>query len=419
MLARPADERTGSGPLPPGASVRVRQEEASAAEVEAVFATNVFGLLNVTRAVLPHMRAARSGHVVNITSMGGFAQVAGWGVYGATKFAVEGLSEAMQAELSPLGIKVTIVEPGSFRTGFLDGSSLHATASEHPDYAATAGRVRQAAAAGNGSQVNDPAKGAAAIYAAVTAAQPPVRFQAGPDAVAMVEAKLIRVRDELEAWRPLASSTLFTTDPRTAQAPVVATIPPAAGPAFSGSSRTRRAVLDAAAALMSEGGLTATTIDAIRDRSGVSKTTIYKHWPNRLCVAVDAFAERLATDASLPDTGTALGDFREQIRRVSAFYASPVGSVFAPLLANAMQDPVASQWLQARFLDSRQRGTRELWDRAVARGEVRNDIDPDLAMDLLFAPVMWRLLSGRRPLTEEDADTIVNCVLNGLRAATA
>jgi NAD(P)-dependent dehydrogenase (short-subunit alcohol dehydrogenase family) len=185
-------------------------EEASAAEVEAVFATNVFGLLNVTRAVLPHMRAARSGHVVNISSMGGFAQVAGWGVYGATKFAVEGLSEAMQAELSPLGIKVTIVEPGSFRTSFLDGSSLSTTASELPDYAATAGRVRLAVAKSNGSQVNDPAKGAAAIYAAVTSGQPPLRFQVGPDAVAMVEDKLTRVRNELEAWRPLASSTLFT-----------------------------------------------------------------------------------------------------------------------------------------------------------------------------------------------------------------
>jgi NADP-dependent 3-hydroxy acid dehydrogenase YdfG len=185
-------------------------EEASAADVEAVFATNVFGLLNVTRAVLPYMRSARSGHVVNISSMGGFAQVAGWGVYGATKFAVEGLSEAMRAELSPLGINVTIVEPGSFRTSFLDGSSLHTTANELPDYAATVGRVRQAVATSNGGQINDPAKGAAAIYAAVTAGQPPFRFQVGPDAVAMVEDKLTRVRDELEAWRHLASSTLCT-----------------------------------------------------------------------------------------------------------------------------------------------------------------------------------------------------------------
>jgi AcrR family transcriptional regulator len=167
---------------------------------------------------------------------------------------------------------------------------------------------------------------------------------------------------------------------------------------------------------MAEGGLGVTTIDAIRDRSGVSKTTIYKHWPNRLCVAVDAFAERLASDASLPDTGTARGDFREQTGRVSAFYASPVGSVFTQLLASATQDPVASQWLRRRFLDSRQRGTQELWDRAVSRGEVQQDIDPDLAMDLVFGPVMWRLIRGRPPLTEDDADTIVNSVLKGLGA---
>jgi AcrR family transcriptional regulator len=190
------------------------------------------------------------------------------------------------------------------------------------------------------------------------------------------------------------------------------------GSAPSRSGRAQHAVLDATASIMAEGGLAATTIDAIRDRSGVSKTTIYKHWPNRLCVAIDAFAERLATETSLPDTGTALGDFREQIRRVSAFYASPVGSVFAQLLANAIQDPVAAGWLQTRFLDSRQRGTRELWDRAVARGEVQKDIDPDLAMDLVFGPVMWRLVSGRRPLTEDDADAIANSLLNGLRATT-
>jgi len=170
---------------------------------------------------------------------------------------------------------------------------------------------------------------------------------------------------------------------------------------------------------MAEGGLAAATIDAIRDRSGISKTTIYKHWPNRLCVAVDAFAERLASDASLPDTGTARGDLSEQIRRVSAFYASPVGSVFAQLLANATQDPVAWELLQRRFLDSRQRGTQELWDRAVSRGEVQKDIDPDLAMDLVFGPVMWRLIRGRRPLTKDDADTIVDSVLNELRATTA
>jgi NAD(P)-dependent dehydrogenase (short-subunit alcohol dehydrogenase family) len=184
-------------------------EETSAAEVEAVFATNVFGLLNVVRAVLPHMRAEHSGRIVNIGSMGGFAQVPGWGVYGATKFAVEGLSEAMRAELAPLGIEVTIVEPGSFRTDFLDGSSLHTTGREIADYAATAGTVRNAAMANNHGQVNDPVRGAAAICAVATAPNPPGRFQVGPDAVAMVERKLAAVRQELDAWRSLAESTLF------------------------------------------------------------------------------------------------------------------------------------------------------------------------------------------------------------------
>jgi len=80
-----------------------------------------------------------------------------------------------------------------------------------------------------------------------------------------------------------------------------------------------------------------------------------------------------------------------------------------------MQDPVASEWLQTRLLDSRQRGIQELWDRAVARGEVQKDIDPDLAMDLVFGPIMWRFVSGRRPLDENEADAIVNAVLNGLR----
>lgn len=99
-------------------------EETSASETERLFATNVFGLLNVSRAVLPHMRRQRSGHVINISSIGGYQAYMGWGVYGSTKFAVEGISEAMHQELAPLGINVTVVEPGFFRTDFLDDQSL-------------------------------------------------------------------------------------------------------------------------------------------------------------------------------------------------------------------------------------------------------------------------------------------------------
>ncbi|MFY9927074.1 MAG: oxidoreductase [Streptosporangiaceae bacterium] len=182
-------------------------EEASSEEVEAVFRTNVFGLLAVTRAVLPVMRAQKSGRILNLSSVGGFAQVPGWGIYGATKFAVEGLSEALRAEVAPLGIKVVIIEPGSFRTDFLDGSSLHTASQFIEDYAATAGQVRNQAADRNHAQVNDPVKGAAAIVAIATAADPPARLQLGADSVAAVEAKLQQVADDLSKWRELAVST--------------------------------------------------------------------------------------------------------------------------------------------------------------------------------------------------------------------
>ena len=133
-------------------------EEASASEVERMFATNVFGVLNVTRAVLPEMRRQRSGHVINISSIGGYAAYIGWGTYGATKFAIEGITEALALELKPLGIKATVVEPGFFRTDFLDDNSLVKTKSVIADYDETVGAMRKFAADANHAQPGDPAK---------------------------------------------------------------------------------------------------------------------------------------------------------------------------------------------------------------------------------------------------------------------
>ncbi|CAN5161470.1 TetR/AcrR family transcriptional regulator [soil metagenome] len=182
------------------------------------------------------------------------------------------------------------------------------------------------------------------------------------------------------------------------------------------SIRTRRAVLAATVALLTEGGVPAATIDAIRDRSGVSKTTIYKHWPGRLCVAVDAFTEQLELSTDLPDTGTARGDLTEQAKRVTAFYRSPFGAVLVQLLAACAQDPVASGWLGERFTASRDHGVEQLWARAVERGEVRADIDPDVAMDLLFGPLMWRIVSGRESLGDDEAAQLLDAALSGLLA---
>lgn len=184
-------------------------EETSASETERLFATNVFGLLNVTRAVLPHMRRQRSGHVINISSLGGYQAYMGWGVYGSTKFAVEGISEAMHQELAPLGIKVTVVEPGFFRTDFLDDQSLVKTALELPDYAATVGVMRHYAEAANHAQPGNPAKLAEALLALASAANPPLRLALGSDAVARIEAKNSTVEQELAQWRDLSLSTDF------------------------------------------------------------------------------------------------------------------------------------------------------------------------------------------------------------------
>jgi NAD(P)-dependent dehydrogenase (short-subunit alcohol dehydrogenase family) len=184
-------------------------EESSAEEVRSIFDTNVMGLLNVTRAVLPHMRSRRSGHVINMSSLGGYRVGAGFGVYGSTKFAVEGLSEALHAELSPLGIHVTVVEPGYFRTDFLDSSSAMEAKNVIADYAETAGKVRASARAYNHRQPGDPKRLAQALLTLVSAGNPPLRLQLGTDALTRVREKHVFVEQELQTWEALSRSTDF------------------------------------------------------------------------------------------------------------------------------------------------------------------------------------------------------------------
>ncbi len=185
-------------------------EEATAEEIEKIYATNVFGLLKVTRAVLPHMRRQRSGHVMNISSIGGYVGFPGWGVYGSTKFAIEGLSESLAIEVKPLGIDVTVVEPGFFRTDFLDETSLSISPSSIADYEQTpAGAMRDFAAGKNHGQPGDPLRLAKAMITLSKAENPPLRMLFGTDTVAAIEAKNASVAAELETWRELATSTDF------------------------------------------------------------------------------------------------------------------------------------------------------------------------------------------------------------------
>jgi len=178
-------------------------EEGEDDEVRAMFEANVFGLVNLTKAVLPGMRARRRGHIVNISSMGGLIGFPGIGYYNATKFAVEGLSEALAKECAPLGIRVTVVEPGPFRTDW-GGRSLKVPKTAIPDYVETAGARRAAVQGYSGRQPGDPVRAVAAIIAAVEAPAPPLHLLLGRVAYDGVAAKLKAFANEMETWREVS-----------------------------------------------------------------------------------------------------------------------------------------------------------------------------------------------------------------------
>ncbi|WP_437780948.1 oxidoreductase [Sorangium sp. So ce1097] len=184
-------------------------EETQGDEVRRVFETNVFGLLAVTRAVLPQLRKQRAGLILNLSSVGGYRSGAGFGVYCSTKFAVEGISEALHAELAPLGIAVTVLEPGYFRTEFLEAKSVVETGKVIADYAGTAGKVRSYAKEVSLQQPGDPVRLARVVVELARAKNPPLRLPLGSDAIAAIEAKNALVAQELAAWRAVAESTDF------------------------------------------------------------------------------------------------------------------------------------------------------------------------------------------------------------------
>lgn len=183
-------------------------EELSDQESRDNFEINVFGMLNVIRNVMPQMRTQQSGHIFNISSIGGFyGAFPGFGIYCATKFAVAGLSESLAAEAKAFGINVTVVLPGYFRTEFLSSGSL--SVPQHPLEAYADVRESQKAHqdAINGNQPGDPEKAVAVIIAAASAENPPINLFLGADAYAMADQKIISVQKDLDQWETLATST--------------------------------------------------------------------------------------------------------------------------------------------------------------------------------------------------------------------
>ncbi|MGC0366486.1 AcrR family transcriptional regulator [Rhodococcus sp. 27YEA15] len=184
------------------------------------------------------------------------------------------------------------------------------------------------------------------------------------------------------------------------------------------SDRIHRAVLEATQELIREGGYPAATVDAIAQRADVSKATIYKHWPSRTAVAAKAFGHMMSDALPLPDTGSTVGDLTEQVRRVSAFYASDLGVVFAQLVAACVDDPPGASYFREYFLNGRRAAIATLWQRGLDRGDVDETVGIDDVIDILFGPLVFRRLTGHYELTEEAAASLARTVLHGLLRTT-
>ncbi|MGQ4436315.1 oxidoreductase [Streptomyces sp. SAS_260] len=186
-------------------------EEGEDDAVRALYDTNVHGVVSVLKAVLPAMRARRAGRIVNVSSFGGLAAFAATGYYHATKFALEGLSESLAAEVAPLGIAVTIAEPGGLRTQWA-GSSMRQSPLRLADYEQSAGARRTSTLGVSGRQPGDPVRAAAAIATAVDADQPPLRLLLGSDALGGARSRLTRLAGEIDANEALTISADFAEE---------------------------------------------------------------------------------------------------------------------------------------------------------------------------------------------------------------
>jgi NAD(P)-dependent dehydrogenase (short-subunit alcohol dehydrogenase family) len=208
---RQTEERFGAADVlvnNAGYGYRAAVEEGDEAEVDQLFATNFFGAVAMIKAVLPGMRSRRDGAIVNISSIGARISPAGSGYYAASKAALEAMSASLAKEVGPLGVSVTVVEPGGFRTDFA-GRSLQQAEHAIADYAETAGRRRKEHDTAHGTQPGDPARAAQAVLDAVEAAEPPTLLLLGEDALNGFRAVVDAQRAELEAWEGTSLSTGF------------------------------------------------------------------------------------------------------------------------------------------------------------------------------------------------------------------
>jgi AcrR family transcriptional regulator len=180
------------------------------------------------------------------------------------------------------------------------------------------------------------------------------------------------------------------------------------------SPQAHAAILKATLHLLERQPLRKVTADAIARRAGVSKATIYKWWPNKIMVALDAYLAGMSEHVPIPDTGCARRDFTEQLQSVMAFYASPLGRLFGQFIAEGQSDSAFLALFRERFVMARRETARVMWRRGVDRGEIRTEVDPEIVLDLIYGPMVLRLLTGNGSISGQQSEAVVNAAFDGL-----
>jgi AcrR family transcriptional regulator len=192
--------------------------------------------------------------------------------------------------------------------------------------------------------------------------------------------------------------------------------PQARSPGRPRSERAHRAILQAANDLLESEGFAALTVEAIAERAGVSKATIYRWWPNRAAVVMDGFLSIVSSAVPFPHTGHAREDIRIHMRRLAEAFSGKIGRTVAALIAEGQSDPELAEALRSRWLSVRRKEAREILELGIERGELREDIDQEVAVDVLYGPIYYRMLVGHAPLDDDFADALADHVFAGLRA---
>jgi AcrR family transcriptional regulator len=192
--------------------------------------------------------------------------------------------------------------------------------------------------------------------------------------------------------------------------------PQARSPGRPRSERARRAILQAANELLDGEGFAAVTVEAIAERAGVSKATVYRWWPNRAAVVMDGFLSIVSSEVPFPHTGHAREDIRIHMRRLAEAFSGKIGRTVAALIAEGQSDPELAEALRSRWLSVRRAEAREILELGIERGQLREDLNAEVAVDVLYGPIYFRMLVGHAPLEGDFADALADHIFAGLAA---